>query len=190
MARPIFHEEIDPQRGSKQRSSLSAIAGFLFDVGSGRFTPSPRCRRLSALSKARETAKRLEGPIEVARENALTHTEFQAWLRDLGLSLGYKIWIAADDRGRAHDGATLAAGCLDHLPPFVEDAASAESIRLIDALWIDGASSCVSAAFEVEPTFIYSGIVRMLDLALSRDLHARGGLFLVAPDGREEEVRN
>ncbi len=49
----------------------------------------------------------------------------------------------------------------------------------------------MSAAFEVEhTTFIYSGIVRMLDLALSRDLHARGGLFLVAPDGREEEVRN
>ena len=29
----------------------------------------------------------------------------------------------------------------------------------------------------------------MLDLALSGDLHAAGGLFLVAPDTREEEVR-
>lgn len=29
----------------------------------------------------------------------------------------------------------------------------------------------------------------MLDLALSSDLHATGGLFLVAPDAREEEVR-
>ncbi len=96
----------------------------------GALPPSPRSRRLSELSKARETAKRLEGPIEVARENALTQTEVQAWLRDLGLSLGYRVWIAADDRGRPHDGATLAAGCLDRLPPFVEDAASAESIRL------------------------------------------------------------
>lgn len=49
----------------------------------------------------------------------------------------------------------------------------------------------MTAAFEVEhTTSIYSGIVRMLDLALSSDLHATGGLFLVAPDGRENEVRN
>ena len=49
----------------------------------------------------------------------------------------------------------------------------------------------MTAAFEVEhTTSIYSGIVRMLDLALSSDLHATGGLFLVAPDGREDEVRN
>lgn len=46
------------------------------------------------------------------------------------------------------------------------------------------------AAFEVEhTTSIYSGIVRMLDLALSSDLHAADGLFLVAPDAREGEVR-
>ena len=47
------------------------------------------------------------------------------------------------------------------------------------------------AAFEVEhSTSIYSGIVRMLDLALSGgDLHAAAGLFLVAPDAREADVR-
>jgi type II restriction enzyme len=45
------------------------------------------------------------------------------------------------------------------------------------------------AAFEVEhTTSIYSGIVRMLDLALSGDTHASEGLFLVAPDNREAEV--
>ena len=115
-------------------NDLGAIAGFLFDVGSGRFTAPPlgagdsaRDAWLSELSKARETAKRLEGPIAVARENDLTHTEVQAWLRDLGLALGYKVWIAANDRGRPYDGATLAVGCLDRLPPFVEDAAGAES---------------------------------------------------------------
>ncbi len=49
----------------------------------------------------------------------------------------------------------------------------------------------VAAAFEVEhSTSIYSGIVRMLDLALSGSaLHATAGLFLVAPDAREADVR-
>lgn len=46
------------------------------------------------------------------------------------------------------------------------------------------------AAFEVgHITSIYSGIVCMLDLALSSDLHAVDGLFLVAPDAREGELR-
>lgn len=48
-----------------------------------------------------------------------------------------------------------------------------------------------SSAFEVEhSTSIYSGIVRMLDLALSGgDLQATAKLFLVAPDAREADVR-
>ncbi|MDU6488169.1 type II restriction endonuclease [Bradyrhizobium sp.] len=179
-------------------NDLGAIAGFLFDVGTERFSAPPvgtgdaaRDAWLLELSKARETAKRQEEPIAAARESDLTHTQIQAWLRDLGLALGYKVWIAANDRGRAYNGTTLAAGCLERLPPSIEEAAGAESIRLIDVLWLDAAGSCVTAAFEVEhTTSIYSGIVRMLDLALSSDLHATGGLFLVAPDGREDEVRN
>lgn len=179
-------------------NDLGAIAGFLFDVGTGRFSaPSvgredvARDAWLSELSKSRETAKRLDGPIAAARESDFTHTEVQAWLRDLGLSLGYRIWIASNDRGRPYNGAMLAYRCLDRLPASIEHSTGAESIRLIDVLWIDATSDRVAAAFEVEhTTSIYSGIVRMLDLALSSDLHTAGGLFLVAPDEREDEVRN
>lgn len=67
----------------------------------------------------------------------------------------------------------------------------ADTIRLIDVLWLERGRANVAAAFEVEhSTSIYSGIVRMLDLALSGgDLHAAAGLFLVAPDAREADVR-
>jgi len=178
-------------------NDLGAIAGLLFDIGTGRYSAPParegdaaRDAWLGELSKARETAKKLEGSIAAARDGDRTHTEIQAWLRDLGLALGYKVWVAANDRGRTYNGGTLAAGCLDCLPPSVESLPGVESTRLIDILWIDSDSARVSAAFEVEhTTSIYSGIVRMLDLALSSDLHATGGLFLVAPDSREEEVR-
>jgi hypothetical protein len=48
----------------------------------------------------------------------------------------------------------------------------------------------VVAAFEVEhSTSIYSGIVRMLDLALGVSSSAMVKLFLVAPDAREADVR-
>ncbi len=176
-------------------NDLGAVVGFLFDVGSGRYPAPPRADEGSArdawlaeLSKTRETAKRLEGAIAADRESDRTHSEVQAWLRDLGLALGFQVWVAANDRGRLHAGTMLGAGCMDRLPASIEGMAGAESIRLIDILWLDG--DRVAAAFEVEhTTSIYSGIVRMLDLALGSDLHAAGGLFLVAPDSREAEVR-
>ncbi|MDP3611328.1 MAG: type II restriction endonuclease, partial [Rubrivivax sp.] len=47
----------------------------------------------------------------------------------------------------------------------------------------------VAAAFEVEhSTSIYSGIVRMLDLALGSAVAASTTMFLVAPDERRDEV--
>ncbi|MDP3175668.1 MAG: hypothetical protein Q8M88_14645 [Phenylobacterium sp.] len=79
---------------------------------------------------------------------------------------------------------------MDSLPVSIENAPSVDSIRLIDIQWIDRDRTRVMAAFEVgHITSIYSGIVCMLDLALSSDLHAADGLFLVAPDAREGEVR-
>ncbi|MBR0965546.1 type II restriction endonuclease [Bradyrhizobium diazoefficiens] len=178
-------------------NDLGAIAGFLFDIGTGRLSAPPvtdgdaaRDAWLAELSKAREAAKMLEGAIAAAREGDRTHTEIQAWLKDLGLALGYKVWIAANDRGRAYHGETLATRCLDCLPAAIEYLPGVDSIRLIDILWIEPDGTRVIAAFEVEhTTSIYSGIVRMLDLAFSSDLHAAGGLFLVAPDSREHEVR-
>lgn len=178
-------------------NDLGAVAGFLFDVGTGRLSAPPladddsaREAWLAELTKAREMAKKLGESIKADRESDSTHTGIQAWLRDLGLALGYKVWIAANDRGRVHNGGALSEGCLDDLPQTIANAPGADSIRLIDVLWIEPDRLRVIAAFEVEhTTSIYSGIVRMLDLALSSDLHAADGLFLVAPDAREEEVR-
>lgn len=178
-------------------NDLGAVGGLLFDIGSGRYPPPP-CGEdadgsdwLARLEQAREEAKRLDKRQVAQGESDRTHAEIQAWLRDLGLALGYDVWIAANDRGRLHDGVPLGRGCLDQLPAAITSAPGADSIRLIDVLWLskDGP---VIAAFEVEhSTSIYSGIVRMLDLALSGgDLHAAAGLYLVAPDAREADVRS
>ena len=73
----------------------------------------------------------------------------------------------------------------------MENAPAVEAMRLIDVLWIEAATGRVAAAFEVEhTTSIYSGIVRMLDLALGLPAQPAHALFLVAPDAREGDVRD
>lgn len=61
---------------------------------------------------------------------------------------------------------------------------------MIDVLWIEP-DGRLAAAFEVEhSTSIYSGIVRMLDLALGATDGWNGRYFLVAPDRREADARS
>jgi type II restriction enzyme len=118
-----------------------------------------------------------------------THTEIQAWLRDLGRALGFQVWIAQNDRGRSWAGGRLGDGCLERMSAELEGRPGADAVRLIDVLWLEGDAKIV-AAFEVEhTTSIYSGIVRMLDLALGGDATGLHSLYLVAPDKREADVR-
>ncbi|MBG6120867.1 type II restriction enzyme [Sphingobium sp. JAI105] len=179
-------------------NDLGAIGGLLFDIGSGRYPAPPRDEEdqtlrswAARLEQARAEAQTLNKALQKQGESDRTHSEIQAWLRDIGLALGYNIWIASNDRGRLHDGVRLGEGCLESLPTSISTSTGADAIRLIDVLWLEQGGDRVAAAFEVEhSTSIYSGIVRMLDLALSgSDLHATAGLFLVAPDARESEVR-
>ena len=177
-------------------NDLGAIAGFLFDLGSGRYQLPPLDDRdaLDAweadLHRVREHAERETAFARTTREGDHTHTEIQGWLRELGLALGYRVWVASNDRNRRFADGRLADGCLDCLPGPLDVAAAAEAIRLIDVLWIEFDSDRVAAAFEVEhSTSIYSGIVRMLDLALGLPEHTANAFFLVAPDERESDVR-
>ncbi len=178
-------------------NDLGAVGGFLFDVGSGRYPAPPQRDDEVAgaawqedLAKVREQTVKERKQIESARDNDRTHTEVQGWLRDLGLALGFDVWIAANDRTRTIGGGRLGDGCLESLPAALAECAGADAIRLIDVLWLERGSARVAAGFEVEhTTSIYSGIVRLLDLALGSSGEATRGLFLVAPDDREKDVR-
>ena len=178
-------------------NDLGAVAGFLFDVGAGHYAAPPRDSDPAAwerwqrdLQAVRELSVKEARAQALAREGDLTHTQVQAWLRDLGRALGFQVWIAANDRSRAIDGGVLADGCLTELPSALANSPAIDAIRLIDVLWIAAEGVRVIAAFEVEhTTSIYSGIVRMLDLALGLPEHAAERYFLVAPDERESEVR-
>ncbi len=177
-------------------NDLGAVAGLAFDVGSGRWAAPPREGDAAAMAEWEKDLARVREASALARkaqEKALagdrTHTQLQAWLRDLGKALGFTVWVAANDRGRAWDGGLLGEGCLECLPPQAEQPASADRVRLIDVIWF-GRDGKAAAAFEVEhTTSIESGIMRLLDLAHGAQPALACGLFIVAPDDREDDVR-
>lgn len=194
---------INTEHRAMLSNDLGAIAGLLFDLGTGRYVAPPRENDAAALAaweadlaKVREASAAAAKALKAAEQEDRSHTQVQGWLRDLGKSLGFDVWVAANDRNRSHDGGRLCDGCVDALPSSLENSPGVEAVRLIDVLWLErgaakgGGSGRVAAAFEVEhTTSIYSGIVRLLDLALGASEHAGAGLFLVAPDAREDDVR-
>ena len=182
---------LNEQYRSRLSNDLGAIAGLLFDIGTRRYSPPPvdadsRATWLEDLNRVRASnavdAKQIDGD--------RSHTEIQAWLRDLGKALGFSVWVAANDRNRVWRDGRLGDGCLPELPQWLVDTDGIDAIKLIDVLWIEQEQQNVAAAFEVEhTTSIYSGIVRMLDLALGTNRQTTARLFLVGPDSREEDVR-
>lgn len=175
-------------------NDLGAVAGLLFDIGSGRYVipqaGDGEAGWQAALAQIHAESEASKKALAVAQENDHTHTEIQGWLRDLGTALGYDIWIASNDKNRLYLGARLSEGCLDSLPIPIRSSNAVDTVSLIDVLWLSKESGKIVAAFEVEhSTSIYSGIVRMLDLALGVPEHAGAAFFLVAPDAREQDVR-
>ena len=189
--------KLNAQHRTALSNDLGAIAGLLFDIGSGRYAAPPRADDAGAraaweadLARVRADAATADKALTAAQEGDRTHTEVQGWLRDLGRALGFDVWIAANDAGRAYAGGRLGDGCLRSLPASIEQAPGADAVRLIDVLWLERDTGRVAGAFEVEhTTSIYSGIVRLLDLALGDIDQPVRGLFLVAPDAREDDVR-
>lgn len=177
-------------------NDLGAIGGLLFDFGSGGCSALPleddqTARKLweADLHQVREQSAKEAWVFAVERETDRTHTEIQGWLRDLGHSLGYDVWIAANDRSRPWQDGKLGDDCLSVLSGVTTETQAAQSVRLIDVLWLDRESHRIVAAFEVEhSTTIYSCIVRMLDIALGLEAQALEGLFLVVPDKQEADV--
>lgn len=185
---------INEQHRGLLSNDLGAIAGLMFDVGSGRYAAPPReddpasqAAWKADLVRVREESAASDRLRAQQQATDTTHHEMQGWLRDLGLSLGFDVWIASNDRSRAYAGGQLGDGCVTELA--ANGVIAAESVRLIDVIWLDRSSRRVAAAFEVEhSTSIHSGIVRMLDLALGSPLGEGSTLFLVAPDERRAEV--
>ena len=119
---------------------------------------------------------------------ALDHTHVQWLLAKVGQQLGCRVWIAANDWRREWGGERLGSLSVSGLPPLGLSRDSQRLVSLIDVVWLTGVNQ-VAAAFEVEhTTSVYSGMLRMADLAaLSPNLNFP--LYVVAPASRLAKVR-
>jgi hypothetical protein len=115
------------------------------------------------------------------------HGEVQARLIDLGAKMGYRVFLARNDRSRIFDGQRLGdrAAVIEHLP-LAFDAATTRIVELIDVIWLR--ENSIAAVFEVESTTsVYSGLLRMSDL-LAMQPNLVIPIFIVAPETRRDKV--
>jgi hypothetical protein len=159
----------------------------------GRYKKPRLVRERSApVAVIRAPVVEREAPEPVVVDNALRegaeHTQVQWLLAKIGRQLGYRVWIASNDRSRHWEGESLSMLSIRRFPSLGLHPGSERLVSLIDVVWLKGANE-VAAAFEVEHTSsIYSGLLRMADLtALSPNLSFP--LYIVAPRERLEKVR-
>lgn len=170
---------------------LGALAGLLFDAGVGRLQESEgRLREALSIARDKLEAARRKRHDEVQRdlEEEREHTKVQHQLARLGRALGYDVCVARNDRSACWQGTPLGYDTLPRLPDLGLPPEVHATVELIDVLWLYPSAPRIACAFEVEKsTSIYSGILRLSDMALSlpgREEH----LYLVAPRAREREL--
>ena len=170
---------------------LGAISGLLFEIGAGKLVLEENAELVleEERKKKLETVRRrrhLAVEDDLAQNQA--HTQMQYLLSRVGTSLGYDAVVAVNDRSRSFNGVPLSQLCLPCLPALDLEPELCSTIALIDVLWLEKGANRIIGAFEVEKsTSIYSGILRLSDLALALPDH-HTHLCLVVPDGREKEV--
>lgn len=169
---------------------LGAFAGLLFEIGSGRLVIAANAENViqQAKEKAEKVARTRHKEVLAEQEEESEHTQMQHLLIKIGRSLKYDVHVARNDRHRTCHGENFAMLTLPQLPPQNWPPEVMDTVSLIDVIWLKPGSGEIVSAFEIEKsTSIYSGILRLEDLA--RSIPSNGcKLYLVAPNDREKEV--
>jgi len=180
------NEELQPALSK----DLGAISGLLFDVGVGKIAMQGDFQRALDWDRAQleKALKKRHDEVRKEQQEENSHLEMQLKLTVMGRELGYHVWVAANDRSRSFNGVSLRSLTVSELPSLDLPTEVLRTVSLIDVIWIDSEKNQIACAFEIEKsTSIYSGMLRLLDLASSlgdRKYH----FFLVAPDSREKEI--
>jgi type II restriction enzyme len=169
---------------------LGAFAGLLFEIGSGRLLVSGNVEEVLQVEKAKAEKAAKARHTDVVAEHAAEseHTHIQYLLLKIGRALGYDVYVARNDRHRSYDGQSFALLTIPELPPLGWPPEVMDTVSLIDVIWLRPGAHEIISAFEVEKsTSIYSGILRLEDLARSIP-GCTCHFYLAAPNRREKEV--
>ncbi|MFA4934258.1 MAG: hypothetical protein WC568_00315 [Candidatus Methanoperedens sp.] len=170
---------------------MGAFSGLLFDIGVGKIVIDENLQIV--LEKEDKKRKNLlqkrhqEVQAEIEEEN--THTKIQYLLMKIGKSLCYDVMAASNDRLKSYNNENFSFISLPELPEIEAGDDIKKTIALIDVIWFEKGTNKLVSAYEVEKsTSIYSGILRLTDLALTLPNPEKISLNLVAPDEREREI--
>ena len=180
------NEELQPSLSK----DLGAISGLLFDVGVGKIALDDNWETALKFEKDKleKALKKRHEEVQKEIKEESEHLRVQFLLTEIGRELGYDVFVATNDRTKSLDGKSLEFITLPELPPLNLPQDVTKTISLIDVIWINRNSHEIECAFEVEKsTSIYSGILRLIDLASSLG-DKKYNFFLVAPDSREKEI--
>lgn len=169
---------------------LGAFAGLLFEIGMGRLVVDGNADAIiqAEQAKAEKVAKARHADVLAEEQAASEHTQIQYLLIKIGRALNYDVYVARNDRHRSYDGQSFALLTIPSLPQMGWTQEVMDTTSLIDVIWLRPGTNEIVSAFEIEKsTSIYSGILRMEDLARSIP-GCTCNFYLVAPNRREKEV--
>ena len=182
--------DVNKQYKNELSLDLGAISGLMFEIGTQKlhlgndeYLSEQERKKLELLIEKRQN-KIQEDKLEES-----LHTEMQYHLIKIGTTLGYDVICAQNDQSRSFNGTSFSFHCLSAFPKMNADKDTVKTIKMIDVLWFQKSTNNIIGAFEVEKsTSIYSGILRLTDLAYSI---ADGDevLYIIIPDSREKDVR-
>lgn len=173
---------------SQLSNDLGAIAGLLYEVGMRNIIIEGQVISEDEKTKLlKQYDKRHKEVLDEKHEEDL-HTEMQFHLLKVGKALGYDPITASNDRSKCYGEINFSFISLGQFPTLSIDKETLSTIQLIDVIWFERDTNKVVCAFEVEKsTSIYSGILRLSDLAFSLPDHS-SSLFIIIPDKREKDV--
>lgn len=182
-------KETNDKYKSLLSNDLGAIAGLLFEIGSkniivgdGEFITEEDAEKFE-----KQVQKRRK-EVESEQQEEDLHTEMQFRLLTVGKALGYDVISASNDRSKSHNGKNFSFLSLPCFPKMEINKDTYNTIGLIDIVWFEKGINKPICAFEVEKsTSIYSGILRLTDLAYSFT-ESEQHLYIVLPNNREKEV--
>ena len=169
---------------------LGAFAGLLFEIGAGRLMIDSNAEAVLKVeqAKAERAARARHASVLAEQAEESEHTQIQYLLIKIGRALKYEVYVARNDRHRSYDGQSFALLTVPQLPSLGRSPEVTETVSLIDVIWLKPGTGEIVSAFEVEKsTSIYSGILRLEDLARSIP-GCTCNFYLVAPNHREKEV--
>jgi type II restriction enzyme len=169
---------------------LGAFAGLLFEIGAGRLVIDGNAEAVlhAEKAKAEKVAKARHADVLAEEKAESEHTQIQYLLIKIGRALHYDVFVARNDRHRSSEGQSFSLLTVPALPAMDWSPEVMDTASLIDVIWLKQTTREIVSAFEIEKsTSIYSGILRMEDLARSIP-DCTCNFYLVAPNQREKEV--